>query len=174
MSDLRYPVGPFIEPEVLGPEFRASCIADIEVAPANLVAAVAGLSESQLDTPYRPDGWTVRQVVHHLPDSHINSYVRFKLALTEDNPTIKTYDEKAWSLEHDALSAPIEVSLTLLQSLHSRWVLMLRGLKDADWKKTLHNPDMGEMNIEVMLAIYAWHGKHHLAHITSLRERNGW
>lgn len=174
MSDLRYPIGPFQMPGRFDAKIREAFIAQIEAAPANLKQAVADLTDSQLDTPYRPDGWTVRQVVHHLPDSHINAYVRFKLALTEDHPTIKTYEEKAWSEQKDAREAPIEPSLALLSSLHERWVPMLRELPETAWGRSLNNPDMGDMTVDVLLAIYSWHGQHHVAHITSLRARNGW
>ncbi len=174
MSDLRYPIGPFQMPGSFDATIREASIAQIEAAPANLKQAVADLTDSQLDTPYRPDGWTVRQVVHHLPDSHINAYVRFKLALTEDHPTIRTYEEKAWSELQEAREAPIESSLSLLSSLHEVWVPMLRGLPESAWSRSLKNPDMGDMTVDVLLAIYSWHGQHHVAHITSLRARNGW
>jgi hypothetical protein len=135
-------------------------------------AAVASLSPEQLDTPYRPGGWTVRTVVHHVPDSHINSYVRFKLALTEDEPVIKPYDEAAWAKLVD--SGPIEPSLTLLESLHERWVQLLKTLSDADFARQFRHPELGAVRLDQNLALYAWHGKHHVAHITSLRERMGW
>ena len=147
---------------------------DIEQTPARLRAAVRGLNDHQLDTPYREGGWTVRQVVHHVPDSHMNSYVRFKLALTEDEPTICPYMENLWAELPEARSAPIELSLSLLESLHKRWILVLRGIKPADWKRNLRHPELGLVSLEKNLAIYAWHGKHHVAHITSLRERMGW
>ena len=133
-----------------------------------------GLSEARLDTPYRPGGWTVRQVVHHLPDSHLNSYVRFKLALTEEEPTIKPYYEDRWAELQEAKTAPIELSLALLDSLHKRWVLMLRSMKSEDWKRTFRHPDLGVVSLEKNVALYSWHGRHHVAHITSLRERMGW
>ena len=132
------------------------------------------LSEARLDTPYRPGGWTVRQVVHHLPDSHLNSYVRFKLALTEDEPTIKPYYEDRWVELQEAKTAPIELSLALLDSLHKRWVLMLRSMKSEDWKRTFRHPDLGVVSLEKNVALYSWHGRHHVAHITSLGERMGW
>jgi len=149
-------------------------IDEIAAAPAQLRAAVVGLTDDQLDTPYRPGGWTVRQVVHHVPESHMNAYVRIKLALTEDQPTIKPYDEALWAELPDVGDTPIEVSLELLDSLHDRWVRLLRLLSEQQWTRTFRHPEMGLMTVEKTLALYAWHGKHHVAHITSLRERNGW
>ncbi|HLI30711.1 MAG TPA: putative metal-dependent hydrolase, partial [Terriglobia bacterium] len=146
----------------------------IEEVPARLRAAVKGLSDAQLDTPYREGGWTVRQVVHHLADSHMNSYVRFRLALTESEPTIKTYDQTRWAELRDARTAPVEPSLALLESLHKRWVLLLKSLEAADFSRTFRHPDRGTMTLDQNLALYAWHGRHHVAHITSLRERMGW
>ena len=174
MGDLRYPIGQFAFDGSLTEKQRNQLIDDIEQAPAKLRAAVTALSPHQLDTPYRPDGWTVRQVVHHVPDSHLNSYVRFKWALTEDEPTIKPYYEDRWAELEEARSAPIEISLVLLESLHKRWVLMLRSIKAEDWKRTFRHPELGRMGLEKNLALYAWHGKHHVAHITSLRERMKW
>ena len=135
---------------------------------------MAGLTSEQLDTPYRPDGWTVRQVVHHVPESHMNAYIRFKLALTEDEPTVKPYDEGAWAKLPDVESTPIEVSLTMLDALHDRWVRVLKEMRDADFARTFRHPQLGLVRLEGNLALYAWHGKHHLAHITSLRDRKGW
>jgi uncharacterized damage-inducible protein DinB len=146
----------------------------MEEAPAKLRAAVRGLSNQQLDTPYREGGWTVRQVVHHVPDSHLNSYIRFKWAMTEDEPTIKPYYEDRWAELQDSKVTPIEVSLTLLESLHQRWMLLLRSFREEDWKRKLRHPELGEMTLDHMLSLYAWHGRHHVAHITSLRERMGW
>lgn len=173
MTDLRYPIGEFAFPGQLSASDRLRAIEDIAEAPAQLRGAVAGLSNSQLDTQYRPGGWTVRQVVHHLPDSHVNSYVRLKLALTEDLPTIRTYDQAAWANLPDA-AGPIEGSLELLERLHERWVFLWRRLAEADWKRRLRHPELGEMRVDELLALYAWHGKHHIAHITSLRARKGW
>ncbi len=153
---------------------RKTCLDEIAGTPANLRSAVKGLSDAQLDTPYRAGGWTVRQVVHHVPDSHLNSYVRFKLALTEDEPTIKPYAEDRWAELADTKSTPIEVSLTLLESLHDRWVRLLRSLSTEDWKRTFRHPDLGAMNLEKTLALYAWHGRHHVSHVTELRKREGW
>jgi hypothetical protein len=172
-ADLRYPIGKAERFDHLTDEQRRAYIAAIAEAPARLRAAVAGLSQEQLDTPYRPGGWTVRQVVHHLPDSHINAYVRFKLALTENEPTIKPYQEGAWANLPDS-KAPIEPSLALLDSLHQRWVTLLGTLGPADWPKKFNHPESGLNSLDRSLAIYGWHGRHHVAHITALRERNGW
>lgn len=174
MNDIRYPIGRFVYDDGSGRKPMQSLIEQIASTPANLRAAVTGLSQPQLDTPYRPGGWTVRQVVHHLPDSHINSYVRFKLALTEDEPTIKPYAEDRWAELADTKVTPIETSLTLLESLHARWVALLRSLTPEQWKRNFRHPELGLMSLEKTAALYAWHGKHHVAHITSLRERNGW
>ncbi len=174
MTDPRYPIGKF---RYEGPPTEAqkqAFLNDIAQAPANLRAAVKGLAAAQLDTPYRDGGWTVRQVVHHVPDSHLNSYVRFKLALTEDEPTIKPYAEDRWAELADTKVTPIEVSLTMLEALHDRWVRLLRSLSPEDWQRTFRHPALGAMTLEKTLALYAWHGKHHVAHVTSLRERNGW
>jgi len=174
MTDLRYPIGKFHFEGPLTESLKQASLADIARAPANLRAAVNGLSDVQLDTPYRPGGWTVRQVVHHVPDSHLNSYVRFKLGLTEDEPTIKPYAEDRWAELADTKSTPIEVSLTLLESLHDRWVRLLRSLTPEEWKRTFRHPELGAMTLEKTLALYAWHGRHHVTHITSLRERERW
>jgi hypothetical protein len=135
---------------------------------------VAGLSPEQLDTPYRDGGWTVRQVVHHVPDSHMNAFIRTKLALTEVDPTIKPYDEKAWSVLADVRNTPIETSLVLLETLHERWNHLLRALSEADFSRTLVHPEHGPRTLDWLVALYAWHGAHHVAHITSLRERMDW
>lgn len=174
MTDLRYPIGKFHFDGPFTAEQKNDFIGEIAQAPANLRAAVAGLSAQQLDTPYRPDGWTVRQVLHHVPDSHLNSYVRFKLALTEDEPTIKAYDEDRWARLADTPATPVEVSLAILDSLHDRWVRLMRSLQPDDWKRSFRHPERGLVTLEWNLALYAWHGRHHVAHITSLRERNGW
>ncbi|HYM13065.1 MAG TPA: bacillithiol transferase BstA [Bryobacterales bacterium] len=174
MTDLRYPIGRFQFPDAVTQDQRGQFIDDIEAAPALLRAAVAGLSPEQLDTPYRPGGWTVRQVVHHVPDSHMNSYMRFRLALTENEPAIKPYDEKRWAELADARTAPLEPSLALLESLHRRWVLLLRSFQPADFARAFRHPELGLVTLERNLALYAWHGRHHVAHITSLRERMGW
>jgi hypothetical protein len=174
MADLRYPIGKFSFNE--SPTFQQiqKLIDNIEQAPAQLRAAVKGLSDSQLDTPYRPDGWTVRQVVHHVPDSHANAYIRFKLALTENEPTIRPYFEDRWAELPEAKSAPIELSLALLDALHKRWVIVLRNLKADDFKRTFRHPDLGVVSLEKNTALYSWHGLHHVAHITELRKRMNW
>ncbi|HKW39983.1 MAG TPA: putative metal-dependent hydrolase [Gemmatimonadales bacterium] len=172
--DLRYPIGRFEAVNTLTSAQRSACIAQIAAAPAELRRAVAGLDDRQLDTPYRPEGWTVRQVVHHVPDSHMNAYTRFKLACTEATPAIKTYDEKRWAELPEARTAPIEMSLALLESLHRRWELFLQSLGPGDFARTVKHPDWGTPTVDFLLAQYAWHGRHHTAHITSLRERMGW
>lgn len=174
MEDLRFPIGKFKYEGAITEEQKQSMLNDIAEAPANLRKAIRGLSDAQLDTEYRPGGWSVRQVVHHLPDSHMNSYVRFKLALTEDEPTVKTYAEDRWAQLADTAATPVEISLTLLDSLHDRWVRLLRSLTPEQWKRTLRHPEFGPMSLEKTLAMYAWHGKHHVAHITELRKRNSW
>ena len=175
MTDLRYPVGRFAYDEQITDGKRTAWIRQIAETPAALRSAVDGLSAAQLDTPYRPEGWTVRQVVHHVPDSHLHSYLRFKFALTEDNPTIKPYDESTWARLPDASSAnSIEQSLQLLDSLHFRFVEMWRGLDAAQWARPYQHPDRGPMTLDRTLALYAWHGPHHIAHISGLRERMGW
>jgi hypothetical protein len=174
MSDLRYPIGRFSYDGPPTEEQKQAFLQQIEQTAMNLRAAISGLSATQLDTPYRPGGWTVRQVVHHVPDSHLNSYIRFKLALTEDEPTIKPYAEDRWAELADTKATPIQVSLALLESLHERWVRLLRSLTSDEWKKTFRHPALGVMTLEKTLAMYAWHGRHHVAHITSLREREGW
>lgn len=174
MEDLRFPIGKFKYEGAITEEQKQSLLNDIAQTPANLRKAIKGLSDAQLDTEYRPGGWTVRQVVHHLPDSHMNSYVRFKLALTEDEPTVKTYAEDRWAQLADTTSTPIEISLTLLDSLHDRWVRLLRSLTPEQWKRTIRHPEFGLMSLEKTLAMYGWHGKHHVAHITELRKRNSW
>jgi uncharacterized damage-inducible protein DinB len=174
MYDPRYPIGTFEAPLVYDPVVRAGFIQQIAETPGRLRDAVAGLSETQLDHPYREGGWTVRQVVHHLPDSHMNSYLRFKLAVTEDQPTIKPYDEAQWARLPDAATADVEVSLSLLEALHSRWVLFLRGLGEAQFSRTFRHPELGTVSLDHSLALYAWHGRHHVAHVTALRDRMGW
>jgi DinB superfamily len=174
MSDLQYPIGKFHCEGTFSEEQKQKCINDISRVPADLRAAVSGLSEAQLDTPYRPGGWTVRQVTHHIPDSHMNAYIRFKLALTEDEPTIKPYEQQHWAELDDTKSTPIEVSLTMVDSLHDRWVRLLRSMKAEDWKRSFRHPELGLVSLEKNVAIYSWHGRHHLAHITELRQRNSW
>jgi uncharacterized damage-inducible protein DinB len=173
-TDLRYPIGRFERHEAISEGQRSQFLDQIAEAPARLAAAVAGLSAAQLDTPYRPGGWTVCQLIHHVPDSHMNAYARFKLALTEDEPTIKPYDEARWAELADAKTAPIEPSLALLGNLHKRWVALMSSMSLADWNRKFRHPESGTMRLDQNLALYAWHGRHHVAHVTSLRERNGW
>jgi hypothetical protein len=173
-SDPRFPVGKFPRVVSLSEAERSQFIGDIAAAPALFRAAVSGLSAEQLDTPYRDRGWTVRQVIHHVPDSHMNAFIRFKLALTETEPVIKPYDEAAWANLNDAVETPVETSLSLLERLHERWVILLRGISPEDWKRAMVHPEMGRLGLEQVLAIYAWHGKHHTAHVTELRKRMGW
>jgi DinB superfamily len=173
-EDLRYPIGPFTF-EGDGPGKRQQWISDIALAPAQLRAAVTGLNAAQLDTPYRENGWTVRQVVHHVPDSHLNAYTRIKLALTEEEPTIKPYEEARWAELPDGRGGDIEPSLRLLESLHQRWLMLLRQLAPADFERRYRHPEHGRIfGLTEVLALYAWHGRHHVAHITSLRRRMGW
>jgi hypothetical protein len=172
--DLQYPIGKFQWEGAITDAQRAQLIAQIEQAPARLRQAMAGLTEEQVDTPYRPEGWTVRQVVHHLPDSHMNAYVRFRLALTEDVPTIKPFDQERWATLEDARTAPTELSLSLLESLHGRFELLLRSLRPEDFARTFRHPEMGVVTLDKYLSLVAWHGRHHIAHITSLRDRMGW
>ena len=175
MTDLRYPVGQLTLVTVPTRDQVAEWIDEIAATPAAVRAAIDGLGPTQLDTPYRPDGWTVRQVVHHLADSHLNAYVRFKLALTEDTPTIKPYDEAAWAELEDTKIVPVSVSLDLLDALHIRWTALLRSLSADDLERDFRHPEKGRlMRLDTTLGMYAWHGKHHVAHITGLREREGW
>lgn len=174
MSDPRYPIGKFSYSKPPSESDRQRLIADIEQAPRALRAAVAGLTAQQMETPYREGGWTVRQVVHHVPESHMNAYIRFKLALTEDEPTIKPYMEDRWAQLDDVRSTPPEVSLALLDNLHDRWVRVLRAIRPEEWKRTFRHPELGVVPLEKNLALYSWHGQHHVAHITELRKRMGW
>ena len=178
MQDSRYPIGPFsYQPAATWDERRTRrliWIDEIAAAPARLRASVAGLTSEQLDTPYRDGVWTVRQVVHHVPESHMNAYIRFKLALTEDRPAIKPYDEAAWAKLNHVPETPIETSLALLDSLHDRFVRVLRLMTEGDFGRAFVHPELGVVPLEKNLALYAWHGKHHVAHVTSLRERKGW
>jgi uncharacterized damage-inducible protein DinB len=174
MTDPRYPIGKFNYSAAPDAAQRDQLIGEIEHAPAALRSAVKGLSQEQLDTPYREGGWTVRQVVHHIPDSHLNAYLRFKLALTEDEPTIKPYMEDRWAQLPDSPATPIEVSLAMLEALHGRFVRVLRSMKSEDWKRTFRHPELGTVPLEKNLALYAWHGRHHVAHVTELRKKMGW
>jgi hypothetical protein len=172
--DPRYPIGRFVLPLTVTEHERRAWLEDLRTAPALLRAAVSGLSDAQLDTPYRDGGWTVRQVTHHVPDSHANAYVRFKLALTEDAPRIKPYDEARWAELPDA-RLPVDVSLALLDALHTRWVALLRAVPAAEFERRAYDhPDNGPTTLRAALGIYAWHGRHHVAHVTRLRERMGW
>ena len=173
-DDLRYPIGPLKTAEHLDETARREAIAAIAATPTQLRAAVLGLTEEQLDTPYRPGGWTVRQVVHHVPDSHMNAYVRFKLALTEDVPPIKPYAEALWAELPDTRLTPPEVSLSLLDHLHERWVNILRNMTPEDFDRKLQHPEKGLLTLDAMLSLYSWHGRHHVAHVTGLRDRMGW
>jgi uncharacterized damage-inducible protein DinB len=174
IDDLRFPTGKFQFNPAVTPELRRQSIDAIRETPSALRAAVRGLSESQLNTPYREGGWTVRQVVHHVPESHMNAYIRFKLALTEDNPTIKPYNEDAWSKLADVPRTPVDTSLALLDALHARWVTLLETLKAPDFERPLVHPDIGPIALDRLLQMYAWHGRHHTAHVTTLRTREGW
>lgn len=171
--DPRYPIGNFEMPAAITPQRRQQAMDEIASAPAKMRAAVKGLNDAQLDTPYREGGWTIRQVVHHVPDSHVNALIRLKLALTEDKPTIKPYNETAWAELADA-KMPIEASQTLLDSVHARWDRIWRSLKPEDFARKLVHPEHGERTVDWLLFLYEWHGKHHAAHITELRKQKGW
>ncbi len=173
LEDLRFPIGRFSRQASSTPAMRNAQINTLRELPGRLRAALNGLSDAQLDTPYRPDGWTVRQVAHHVPDSHANCYVRFKLALTEDWPTIKSYDEKAWAKLADS-RMPVDASLAFTEALHGRWVVLLESLNDEDFEKGYTHPEQGRQTLANVLAIYDWHSRHHTAHITNLRARQGW
>jgi hypothetical protein len=172
--DLRYPVGRYRPPETITEAQRREWIETLASAPAKFRMAVAGLRAEQLDTPYRPGGWTIRQVIHHVPDSHMNSYMRFRLALTEDEPTIKPYHENLWAELPDAKSSPIEPSLELLAALHDRWVTLLRAMTAEQFQRKFRHPEIGLINLEWTLGLYDWHCRHHLAHIENLKARMGW
>ncbi|HUS19986.1 MAG TPA: bacillithiol transferase BstA [Terriglobales bacterium] len=172
-TDPRFPIGKAVLEPSLSPEKRLQHIEMLASTPAKLRAAVKGLTPQQLDTPYREGGWTVRQVIHHLPDSHMNAFIRTKLALTEDNPTIKAYDEDAFAKLGD-ITVPVEVSLQLLENLHQRWDVLLRAMAPADFARTFDHPERGPLTLDLNLCIYAWHGPHHVAHITALKDRMGW
>ncbi len=173
-ADLRYPIGPFQRPAAFTATDRKQSIDRIAAMPAALRAVVEGLTEAQIDTAYREGGWTVRQVVHHLADSHLNAYVRVKLALTEDDPIVKVWQEAAWAELEDARTLPVETSLRLLESLHERWAVCWRSMPEALFHRTIMHPENGRMTLDLIAAIYAWHGDHHTAHVTSLRKRKRW
>lgn len=174
LDPLRYPIGtPKLLKEISSSE-RKNRVDEIASAPALLRQAVAGLNDNQLETPYRPDGWTVRQLVHHIADSHLNAYIRFRWALTEDLPKIKAYDQDSWALLPDACGGPVEESLALLDALHSRWCRLMRAMDDSDWGRQVDHPEDGIRSCQDFLIIYAWHGLHHIAHITNFRDRKEW
>jgi hypothetical protein len=178
--DLRYPIGKVADQEFYGSEIdneeaKKSRLLDIKMCPGLLEKSILNLDEEQLNTPYRPGGWTPKQVVHHVADSHMNAYIRFKLGLTEDNPVIKPYDEAAWVELKDTKNLPVNISLTLLHALHARWYELIKDFTKAQWAKTVFHPEHARtMTLWDLLEIYSWHGKHHAAHITRLRERMGW
>jgi uncharacterized damage-inducible protein DinB len=163
-----------VAPAVADEQTRERSVRVIEDLPLKLREAVSGLSEAQIDTPYRPEGWTVRQLVHHVADSHMNSFIRFKLGMTEDNPTIKPYAEDLWAMGPDYLTAPIDLSLQILDSVHARWAILLRSMAASDFARTLFHPERGAMTLDTALSLYDWHSRHHTAHVTGLRERNDW
>jgi uncharacterized damage-inducible protein DinB len=172
--DLRYPIGKFDFDAPVAPEMRPLFIDQIASAPTSLRESVRALDDHQLDTPYRPGGWTVRQTVHHVADSHLNSYIRLRLALTEEQPLVKAYDEKKWAELVDARTLPVEISLSLLDTLHQRWVVLLKSMSDGDFARTFRHPEVGLIRLDMNVALYAWHGRHHTGHIAGLRQRNGW
>ncbi len=174
MADLQYPIGRFVEDPDVTEEKRRRWIGEIAAASDLFRKAVAGLTPAQLDTPYRPEGWTVRQVVHHMADSHAHVYMRFRMALTESEPAIPAYKNAAWAELADAKTAPVEISITLLDAIHQRLVLLLRATAPADFARTFKRPDGSTMSLDKALQMYNWHARHHAAHITSLRERMGW
>jgi hypothetical protein len=173
-DDLRYPIGRFAPPATYSPEWRRQAIEIIADTPARMRDAVRGLTEGQLATPYRPGGWTLRQVAHHVPDSHLNAYVRLKLALTEEAPTIKPYDEAAWADLSDSATVSVDVSLALLEAVHARWVALLNSMREGDYDRTYTHPETGQHTLNYLLGLYAWHGPHHTAHIMGARRRMGW
>jgi len=173
-DDLRYPIGRFAPPASSIHGIRAAHIQTLRQLPQRLRAALAGLTDAQLDTPYREGGWTVRQVVHHIADSHAYAFIRCKHALTEDWPTIKPYEEAAWANLADSRTLPVDVSLAMIEALHTRWVALLESLSEEDFQCGYNHPERGRQNLATALAIYEWHSRHHAAHITSLRTRQGW
>ncbi|MFB9863470.1 YfiT family bacillithiol transferase [Rufibacter immobilis] len=174
LEKLRYPIGRYEAPALYRSAFVKQALTALEELPGLLRAAVSPLSEEQLDTPYRPGGWTLRQVVHHLADSHMNSYARFRLALTEDRPSIKAYEESSWAYLQDARWADPELSLQMLDALHQRWLILLRSLTMEEWHRTYLHPQHGEVYLFQAVGMYAWHGLHHVGHITSTKERMEW
>jgi hypothetical protein len=173
-EELRYPIGKFSFDRENAPGNRNSAIEDIELLPVRLRQVLAGLNEEQLQTPYRDGGWTVHQLIHHIADSHMNSFIRYKLALTEDKPTIKTYDEALWSETTDVTNVPVEISLKLIDGLHERWFILLASMSDEAFSRELNHPEHGLVDLDYMTALYSWHCRHHTAHILHLRERMNW
>lgn len=172
-EDLKFPIGKYDKDAAISRDLRKQLIGEIAELPKNLRQSVENLNDEQLDTPYRPGGWTVRQVIHHVGDSHMNSFIRFKLALSENNPTIRPYAEDSWAQTAE-YKLPIDVSLLLIDSIHRRWTTLLESMSDADYTRTLTHPETGAWTLEKQLGLYAWHGRHHTAHITKLKERNSW
>lgn len=172
---LKYPIGRYLRPEIITDDMMVQWIGQMTTLPFRLRKLVIQMNDEQLDTPYRPDGWTVRQVMHHIPDSHINGYIRFKWALTEENPVIKAYDEKGWAEIFDAKSAPVEMSLQLLDAVHTRWVYLIRGLSGEELERTFVHPETNTTApLKATIGLYAWHGEHHYMHINNLIKRNNW
>ncbi|MGN6491242.1 MAG: YfiT family bacillithiol transferase [Agriterribacter sp.] len=173
-NDLRYPIGHY-QPEPFSAATKENWLADIKYLPQLLENALLNLDEAQLHTPYREGGWTVQQLTHHVADSHINAYCRFRLGLTESNPTIRPYDEKSWAQLYDVNHLPVNISITLLHTLHARWHSLLESLSDEDWQRTVYHPEQAKkLTLWHLLGSYAWHGRHHTAHVTALRERMNW
>jgi uncharacterized damage-inducible protein DinB len=173
-GDPRYPVGRFKRPDAVTEEERVAAVAALAALPTKLSEAVKGLSRAQLETPYREGGWTVQQLVHHIADSHMNAFLRVRLALTEDWPPITPYNEKLWALLDDSTAAPVEWSVMLLESLHARWVMLLQSLREEQWARGMQHPETGPISVQTATLVYAWHSRHHVAHIMRLREREGW
>ena len=174
METLKYPIGKYIEQPFSETQLK-EWLLDIQTLPQQVEHAVSNLDEAQIQTPYRPEGWTVHQLVHHIADSHMNAYIRFKLGLTEDNPTIKPYEEKEWAQMADTKNLPINISVTLLFALHHRWTEVLKNISDTEWNRTVYHPESKkQMTLWFLLGMYAWHSRHHVAHITGLRDREGW
>lgn len=174
MEDLSYPIGKYTE-QPFSQQLLQERLLDIETLPKALEYAIINLDAAQLEVPYRPEGWNSRQVVHHVADSHMNAYIRFKLGLTEVNPTVKPYDEAQWALLSDSIIIPLNVSLTLLHALHTRWLQLLKTIKEEEWNRTVFHPEKNKkMTLWYLLGLYSWHGRHHTAHINHLRDRQGW
>jgi uncharacterized damage-inducible protein DinB len=173
-TDPRYPIGPFVQQTTYSSQERQNHLIVLSKAAQSLRTAIQGLNETQLSTPYRAEGWTVRQVTHHLPDSHMNAYIRIKFALTEEAPIIKPYDEQAWALLADTQTVPLEVSVALLEAIHTRLVALLESLTETDWLRTFEHPENGSVTVDQALATYAWHSTHHIAQITALRRNQNW